>query len=164
MIKCQSCGENPATVHLTEIVGGEKREKHLCEQCAAGEGISTGKAPVSLNEWLTSFVMQQSGGAGGKSSNAACGNCGLTFDEFRQRGLLGCPECYESFEEQLTPLLERAHENVTYHLGKTPTKVDKGQRKQYELIDLRRKLRTAVETEDYEQAAQLRDRISELET
>ncbi|MCG3180497.1 MAG: Protein-arginine kinase activator protein [Phycisphaerae bacterium] len=163
-MKCQSpkCN-NPATVHLTEIIGGEKREKHLCEECAAGEGITTGKTPVSLNEWLQNFVMQQSGAAAAKTGEMVCGSCGMTFAEFRQRGLLGCPACYKAFEQVLMPLISRAHGNATHHVGKVPSTMDKTQRRQYELVDLRRRLRDAVATEQYEQAAQLRDRISELE-
>jgi protein arginine kinase activator len=163
-MKCQNpkCN-NPATVHLTEIIGGEKREKHLCEECAASEGITTGKVPVSLNEWLQNFVMQQAGAASPEANDMVCGTCGMSFAEFRQRGLLGCPDCYKAFEKTLMPLIQRAHENATHHTGKVPASVDRSQRRQYELIDLRRRLRDAVATEQYEQAAKLRDRISELE-
>lgn len=162
MIKCQGCGKNPATVHLTEIVGGEKREKHLCESCAAGEGIATGKSPVSLNEWLTAFVMQQATAA--ENAGVVCETCGLSYSEFRQRGLLGCPACYRSFEKMLLPLVRRAHENAEQHIGKTPPRFDLANRRQYELVDLRRRLKDAVGAEDYEQAVRLRDRIKELET
>ncbi len=162
MIKCQGCGKNPATVHLTEIVGGEKREKHLCEACASSENLGGGKAPISLNEWLTSFVMQQSASAS-ETAGLSCPGCGLNFNEFRQRGLLGCPDCYRAFDKALTPLIQRAHENATHHVGKAPRDVDRSQRRQYELMDLRRRLRTAVEIEDYEEAAGIRDRIKELE-
>jgi len=158
---CQSCGKNPATVHLTEILGGEKREKHLCEQCAVSEGITTGKPPVSLNEWLTNFVMQQSGTA--VAADVTCEKCGTCFNDFRQSGLLGCPECYKAFAKVLTPLVERAHENATHHVGKAPADLDRSQRRQYELVNLRRRLRDAVQTEDYEEAARLRDRIAGLE-
>jgi protein arginine kinase activator len=161
VIKCQACGKNPATVHLTEIVGGEKREKHLCEVCAAGEGIITGKAPAALGEWLANFVMQQ---ASSETVGLVCSGCGLSYNEFRQRGLLGCTRCYQSFEKMLTPLIQRAHENAEHHVGKTPPDVDRSQRRQYELIDLRRKLRDAVAAEKYEAAAKIRDRIGELES
>lgn len=162
MIKCQGCGKNPATVHLTEIVGGEKREKHLCEGCAAGEGIVTGKTPASLNEWLSSFVSQQSGPSG--ESALVCPTCGLSYAEFRQRGLLGCSQCYQAFGKVLTPLIQRAHENASHHVGKAPPEVDRTQRRQYELVDLRRRLRDAIAGEKYEEAARLRDKIKELET
>ncbi len=161
MMKCEGCGKNPATVHLTEIVHGEKREKHLCESCAVGEGIAVGKAPVSLNEWLSNFVMQQAASA--ETSSLTCPECGMAYSEFRQRGLLGCPACYAAFEKALLPLIRRAHENATQHVGKVPPDVDRTARRQYELIDMRRQLRNAVQAEDYEQAARLRDRIKELE-
>lgn len=163
MIKCQICGKNPATVHLTDIAKGGNREKHVCEACAAAEGIATGKTPVSLNEWLANFVMQQSASMGAERTAPACSNCGMTFSEFRQRGLLGCAGCYSSFQAMLLPLIQRAHENADHHVGKIPPHVEPSQRRQYELIELRRRLNESVAQERYEEAAQLRDRIMKLE-
>jgi protein arginine kinase activator len=176
MIKCQACGKNPATVHLTEIVGGEKREKHLCENCAVEEGIAVGKPAASLSDWLSTFVSQQqaagamAGALGAvvaagavEGGGAACEGCGLTYNEFRQRGLLGCPKCYKSFEQMLMPLIQRAHENAERHIGRAPPQLDRSERRQYELVDLRRRLRDAVAGELYEDAARIRDRIKELE-
>ena len=163
-MKCQSCGKNPATVHLTEIVGGEKREKHLCESCAVEEGIAVGKPAAALSDWLSSFVSQaQAGGAAIEGGAATCESCGLTYAEFRQRGLLGCPQCYQAFDRMLMPLIQRAHENADHHIGKAPPQLERSERRQYELIDLRRRLRDAVAGELYEDAARIRDRIKELE-
>src|SRR5947199_10141112 len=98
-MKCDNCNK-PATVHLTEIKAGKKIEKHLCEQCAAAsEGLPV-KSHTPINELLTNFVMAHSGLA--KTETPACENCGITWAEFRQSGLLGCEQDYTVFERELT--------------------------------------------------------------
>ena len=158
---CQRCKKNTATVHLTEIVKNEKREKHLCEKCAVQEGLAV-KAPVPINELLASFVGEQAGAR--ELAKMTCPQCGMTFLEFRNRGLLGCPGDYEAFGKVLIPLLERAQEGASQHVGKVPARSGAGQEKQGELMRLRRELAEAVEKEDYELAARLRDQIKALET
>lgn len=160
---CQRCKKNQATVHLTDIVKNEKYERHLCDECAHDEQV-TMKSHTPINELLSSFVMEQSGAR--QLAGLECDACGTTFVEFRNNGLLGCPNDYDVFEEALIPLMERAHgEGRTHHVGKVPggdhTESDKRRR---ELMELRRKLSEAVGQEDYENAAGLRDKIKELES
>ncbi len=87
----------------------------------------------------------------------------MTFREFRQRGLLGCSKDYEAFASLLDPLIERAHEGATEHLGKVPAQAGKSARRRTELLRLRRQLSEVVEREDYESAAKLRDQIEALD-
>jgi protein arginine kinase activator len=161
--KCDNCNQN-ATVHLTEIKGGKKIEKHLCEQCAAqNEGVPV-KAHTPINELLTNFVLQHSGLP--REAGAVCGECGITWTEFRQNGLLGCAHDYDLFEKDLTPLLQRAHEGATHHTGKVPSRLGTTmprKRKTVDLAKLRKDLQKAVEAEDYERAAKVRDAIREAE-
>ncbi|HYE17316.1 MAG TPA: UvrB/UvrC motif-containing protein [Tepidisphaeraceae bacterium] len=166
-MKCDSCNK-PATVHLTEIRNGKKIEKHLCEQCAAqSEGLPV-KGHTPINELLTNFVMAHSGLQ--KELGTTCENCGITWAEFRQHGLFGCEKDYDLFEKDLTPLLHRAHEGQTHHVGKVPARgggsaagsVPK-KRKSADATKLKKELQRAVENEDYERAAQLRDAIKEAE-
>lgn len=157
---CQRCKKNTATVHLTEIVKNTKREKHLCDKCAAQEGVTV-KAHVPLNELLANFVMAQSGAR--ELAKLTCPECGMTFAEFRNHGLLGCPADYDAFAKALGPLLERAHEGASHHVGKVPARAGAEQVKQIELIRLRRELNAAVQREDYETAARLRDQIKDLQ-
>src|SRR5690348_16570521 len=97
-MKCDNCNKT-ATVHLTEIKGGKKIEKHLCEQCAAqNEGLPV-KSHMPINELLTNFVMAHSGPH--KEAGTGCENCGITWAEFRQNGLLGCAHDYQVFEKDL---------------------------------------------------------------
>lgn len=165
-MKCDNCNR-PATVHLTEIRGGKKIEKHLCEQCAAHtEGMPVAKAHTPINELLTNFMMAHSGLQ--KEATVSCEHCGITMQEFRQSGLFGCPHDYDVFEEDLARLLQKAHDGATHHTGKTPVRGAAGgearpRRKVVDVSRLRRDLSRAVELEDYEKAARLRDQIREAE-
>ena len=160
-MNCQKCNK-PATVHLTEIAkNNQKHEKHLCEQCAAEEGVKV-THHMPINELLTNFVMAHAGGSG-ELASLKCDECGITFSEFRQNGLLGCPSDYELFEKQLVPLLERAHGGNSHHVGKVPSRAGASQQAQIQLLRLRKELKVAVENENYEQAAQIRDQINKME-
>lgn len=158
-IKCDKC-DKPATIHLTDIVNGQKNEVHLCEECAISEGI---KSSMPVSQLLQEFVLQSSNEPAAKKAETACEVCGITFNEFRQQGLLGCPHDYDVFSAMLEPLLERAHDGGTQHIGKMPRKADVAQKKHSEILRLRAALRQAVTAEDYEKAARLRDQIKELE-
>jgi protein arginine kinase activator len=158
---CPRCKKQQATVHLTEVIDGKKIEKHLCEQCAVEEGITV-KSHVSLNELLNNFLQSHSA-ASEEAANTVCPECGVSFMEFRQNGLLGCPNDYEIFAKHLEPLLERAHNGAVVHVGKLPARAGVDDRQHHELVRLRRELEEAVKVEDYETAARLRDQIKVLE-
>jgi protein arginine kinase activator len=162
-MKCENCNR-PATVHLTEIHNGKKIEKHLCENCAAqNEGLPV-KSHTPINELLTNFVMAHSGMQ--KEQGLACTNCGITWAEFRQNGLLGCEQDYTGFEKDLSPLIQRAHEGATHHQGKVPTRrgsTGVPAKRGADLNRLRKELQRAIEIEDYEKAAKLRDQIRQAE-
>jgi protein arginine kinase activator len=164
-MKCEKCNK-PATVHLTEIHGGKQVSKHLCEQCAAQNDGLVVKPHAPINELLTNFVLAHSGLQ--KEGTAACEHCGMTWAEFRQGGMLGCEHDYAAFDKELTPLLQRAHENATHHLGKMPLRRGGAEaaaplKRQVDLTRLKKELAKAVEGEDYERAAKLRDQIKEAE-
>jgi protein arginine kinase activator len=161
---CDQCGSDDAVVHLTQIVNNQMSTFHLCEKCAAEKGLET--APESVNFPLTDFLAQMGEGDAASAEPAQdlrCSFCGLTFRDFRETGRLGCPHCYASFEAQLRNLLRRIH-GGTQHVGKVylppdPSATDVQKR----LETLRRKLQRAVETEDFERAARLRDEIRTME-
>lgn len=157
--ECDKCGK-PATVHLTEIAGADKIEKHLCEDCAATEGITV-KANLPISQLLEDFILQSAGRE--DTSDLHCDVCGLTFPEFRQRGVLGCPNDYDAFSEVLEPMLRQAQEGADQHIGKVPQRAGTGQEKQNAMLRLRGELKQAVAAENYERAAELRDRIKEME-
>jgi protein arginine kinase activator len=97
-----------------------------------------------------------------ESAELVCDVCGLTFGEFRQQKLLGCPHDYDAFERVLLPLIEGAHGGAGQHVGKVPHRRGE-QTKHNALLRLRGELKKAVAAEDYEKAARLRDQIQELE-
>jgi protein arginine kinase activator len=156
---CQRCKKQPATVHLTEIVANEKHERHLCEDCAREEGIAI-KAQINVQDILSGLL--QAHEAAGTEANLTCPDCSLTYAEFRNQGRLGCPQDYEVFAEPLAEILEKVH-GATEHTGKVPARAGGDLGEQRELMRLRRKLQEAIEGEQYEEAARVRDLIKEKE-
>lgn len=156
---------NEATVSETVIRGGKRVEKHLCEQCARKQGLVV-QQHVPISELLSKFVVQQSGGAAKSAEKSAhCPSCSMTWAQFRQNGVLGCAECYRAFESDLSPLIERAHEGGTHHVGKAPRRAGgaaAAQVVQTRLAAIRRELEQAVATEQYERAARLRDELRKI--
>jgi protein arginine kinase activator len=159
---CDNCKENEAIIHFTQIVDNQMTTLHLCETCAAEKGLEPG---VKAGDFpLTDFLAQVGKGATEASALAApCAYCGLRLEDFKKTGRLGCSHCYVSFESNLKGLLRRLHGN-TQHVGKVylppdPTRAEQQER----LAGLRRKLDRAVESEDFERAAQIRDMIRTLE-
>jgi protein arginine kinase activator len=150
-----------ATIHITENTDGVKNIS-LCEDCAADEGL-TPKKHMAPGELLNALVLTQQSAAAETSVGSVCPECKTTYAEFRQTGLLGCPNCYAAFDAQLTPLLERAHDGLVEHFGKVPRKAGGSRTPQTDIVRLRRELKAALEHEDYETAARLRDSIRELE-
>jgi len=154
MTKCQKC-PNPATLHITEVLGETQFEElHLCEQCASKylyDGPKGKAAGAPVPETDESLFNQ-----------AECPTCGLKFNEFRNTGRLGCPHDYDIFREELVPLLENIHGDPK-HCGKTPRHHPLTKEIQTELMHLRHRLKLAVNHEDYEEAAKLRDQIKQLE-
>lgn len=156
-MQCQMC-DNPATVHLTEIINGDKIERHLCEQCAQQEGIAI-KSQVPINELLNNIMAAQQESQ--EFSDFECPQCNISWTEFRKRGLLGCPNDYIAFSKALTPLIERAHNGATSHVGRSPAQLKGHAGQQAKMLRLRQELQRAVESEDYESAARIRDEISQ---
>jgi protein arginine kinase activator len=116
---------------------------------------------VPINELLTNFVLEQSGAR--ELAKLKCSECGMTFLEFRSSGLFGCPGDYDAFAKALGPLLEKTHEGATQHVGKAPRRGDDAQKKQRDLMRMRRELADLIEQEKYEAAAVLRDKIKAME-
>lgn len=165
---CDICGENSATVHLTEIIDDKMTELHLCEDCAQKKSAQMeshfGLADLlaGLADLGSPFTKTK------KEAKIKCSRCGLTYEDFKKVGRLGCGECYSAFREALLPLLKRIH-GSTQHYGKSPKKVVKAAktakalRPRDELQDLKEKLQKAIQLEEFEEAAKIRDKIREME-
>lgn len=120
-------------MHELTVHNRKRQERHLCEACAKGQGMSanappppSGHIPIThlLNEFITSQVQGSAAAPSAAQAPAGvCRSCGLTLNHFRQTGLLGCPDCYAAFESQLAPLLQKAHEGASQHVGKRPARL-----------------------------------------
>jgi protein arginine kinase activator len=165
-MRCQLCS-NPATVHLTKIVNKQKTEVHLCQGCAEKQHAPAGE--LSLSAILQSLIGQHVSSVTEELARLNCPTCGIKYMEFRADGRLGCPADYEVFRAGLLPILERIH-RATRHVGKVPRRHGApegghiGLGRLVEILELRQQLRRAVETENYERAAELRDLIRQKET
>jgi len=160
-MQCDICGKKKATVHLTEIVDEQMSEMHLCEDCAREKSVHMEQqfGLADLLAGLSDF---------GKHTKTAervdlkCPNCTMSYDDFRKFGRLGCSQCYDSFRVHLATLLKKIH-GANHHCGKTPLNVPTKEKKKIEsLQDFKHQLQQAIEKEDFELAAQLRDKISVL--
>jgi protein arginine kinase activator len=162
--KCQRCSK-PATYHITDIQGRQAKEFHLCDEharqhLAAGEVEDT--APLSVEGLVSGLTQGWAPKDPVSSDSLSCPVCQISFLEFRNSGRLGCPHDYEVFRDDLMPLLEKIHDE-TRHCGKVPRRAPKNSQRQSELIQKRNQLKRAVESEQFELAAQLRDEIKALE-
>lgn len=159
---CDKCGKNKATVHYQQVINGVTSEQHLCSQCAAGFG------QLDFNKLFSAPV---------KSAPAAvCPICGMNINEFRSKGRLGCSKCYETFGEYLRPLIKRYHGEAR-HKGKIPKPLKystvggellsppegAAADRIYEKMALQKQLAELVELERFEEAAEIRDKIREVE-
>ena len=161
MMLCDECLKNPASVHMTTFVNGQVKTVHLCTQCAAKK-----KAPVvisgfSFNDLLSAFYETE------EVRDVACEKCGTTMTSFQETGRLGCADCYKAFEASLLPVIKGVHMS-TQHTGKRPGEkvaVDLGRETNSleKKEQLKRSLRMAISTENFEEAAKLRDEIARLE-
>lgn len=185
------CGQREATIHEVTIQNGAKVERHLCEHCATKLGVST-DPHVPISQLISNYIMGKNlavpsvGGEdkpkqtkGFAPASAPCISCGMSFKDFKEHGLTGCPSCYESFKARLGPLIARAHEGGEQHIGKVPRRalsslsdttdskrlenlIGGASEREQRLEHVRAQLAAAVRHEDYEHAALLRDEITRI--
>jgi protein arginine kinase activator len=164
-MSCDQCREREAVIHLTQIVNEQVTTLHLCERCAAEKGVESpgAVAKTPLGSFLAAMGKGLPEPATTPRTGDTCPRCGGSLQDFRESGRLGCPECYHSFELPLRDLLRRLH-GSTHHVGERyaergPETVRIPER----ASELREQLRLAVETENFELAAELRDRLRVVE-
>ena len=162
---CQVCNCKEATVHFTEVVSNQLSELHLCEECAQKKGLHI-QPKFSIADLLTGLINLGISPPQIDETSLKCDNCSLTYSQFAKRGRLGCGRCYQTFEKSLVPLLRKIHGSIQ-HRGKFPhkggKKFDKETSQLGELERLKADLEMAVESEEFEKAAKLRDKIRTLE-
>lgn len=158
---CDECGERDAVVNVTKVVESAVTEMHLCEKCAAAQGI---EMTVATPNHPLAGVLQAAQDQLASSSDAVrCAFCGTSQRDFRASGRLGCAQCYGAFAESLRELLRRVHGNARHagyrYVAPNPAAAGRAD----SLALLRERLRQAVEREEFETAASLRDAIRNLE-
>lgn len=163
---CDNCKKNPVAVHVTQVINGEKIDMNLCQECAAAKGVMLFNLDVnnfSLPKLFGSFFQGLVPNLGEiVNDNPTCPNCGISLSQLSQQGRLGCSECYDAFEQQLEPALRRIHGH-TRHVGRVPSRQGGTLKIKKQIESLKAKLKEAVQQENFEQAAELRDQIKTLE-
>ena len=157
---CDVCHKNNATVHLTEIINDKVVEMHICQICAQVKADELNKH-LNISGFLGGLA-DMVGDLPQERRILKCPSCGFSYGDFKKKGRLGCGKCYETFRGLLLPLLKKIH-SATTHTGKTPTSLDKKATSQLKVAELHQRLRRAIQLEEYEEAAKLRDQIKELE-
>lgn len=161
---CMSCKKNLATVKLTRLDKGNVSELWLCQDCASEQSPYHKKvSSLSIETILANILGQQQveAEASAEATNLTCHTCGLPFDSYRSTLLLGCSDCYESFEVPLSADLRKFHGSAT-HVGRVPEGVTETYVHRCDPQDLKKRLQEAVECEDFELAAKLRDELKTL--
>ena len=156
-MKCNHC-DNQATVHLTQILNGQMHKMDLCESCAQAKGV-TNPENLSISNLMDKVDMDTDN----SGTAMVCESCGTTHQEFKKGGRLGCEACYHVFRPVLDPLLDGMHAG-TKHLGKIPSGSASRVKFERSVDTLKTELKDAVEGEDYEKAALIRDKLKELES
>ena len=157
---CCVCKEKQATVHLTQIAGDKVQKVDLCEDCAKQKGIND-PAGFSLADLLLGLGASQEIEQATGGPDVKCPQCGFTQADFKKSGRLGCPACYATFAEGLEGLLKTMHKG-TRHTGKVPEAMRQSRDISDRLKSLQKRLAKAIEDEDFEQAAILRDEMKQM--
>jgi protein arginine kinase activator len=160
---CQDCGKKKAEVSLTEVIHNEKVVLNLCRECAEKRGFHNPLegVPFPLAEFLASMLNQTQPPQPDKQSQITCSACGTSFADFTRTGRLGCDNCYVVFRGQLDDLLRKVH-GSTQHRGKFPKAASDLMKPLREERNLQDELKKAVQNEDFEKAAKIRDRLKAL--
>jgi protein arginine kinase activator len=159
-MNCDVCGQQLATIFLTQIVDGKMQKVNLCERCSHEKGV-TDPDSFALTDLLKGIGAAQDLSQG--ASVLKCASCGLTQVDFKKTGRFGCANCYETFGDNLDAILKPMHSGLA-HCGKVPTRLRRIMEREERLRLLRDELTTAVEAENYEMAAGIRDSIRAMES
>ena len=166
---CQSCKKENASVKCIQVINEKKTEWILCTKCAEQQGLTNPLAglPEFFGKILANLIGEELPGIHSDDSDKTdesspkCPSCKISFSEFEKKGIMGCPQCYDTFEAELKILLRRIH-GSNHHIGSRPRQYQaafSGEK----IAILRQNLNSAVKQERYEDAAELRNRITDLE-
>lgn len=172
-MKCTHCHNNEANTHITRVINGRREEMHLCEECAKELGVMEefDFEPFTMDSFFGNLL-----GAGAAALNSLagidrCTYCGTSFNDIINSGKVGCANCYDKFEDKLSPSIEKLHgrtkhvgKNVTYTEEKEETDAEEKteEKSKSKLDSLKADLKLAIQEQRFEDAAVIRDKIDEL--
>ena len=173
---CEKCKKNTATVHYRYSENGNITEMHLCRECAKNEGLMQDNGSATTGFMSPGGIFEDYFGKApfsalfgnnlpGKTLSVkqrVCPGCGLSESELRSGGKLGCEQCYSTFEDIVELMLKKMHLSSEYK-GKTPEGTPEGMSLAGKIEKLRSDMQAAVEKQEYEEAAKIRDAIRQLE-
>ncbi|GHI00527.1 UvrB/UvrC motif-containing protein [Neobacillus kokaensis] len=169
---CQECNQRPAALHFTKIVNGEKTEVNLCEVCAQEKSemfMFSGQSGFNFNNLLAGLLkidpsfQKPSQSPFQQEEVLHCGHCSMTFPQFLKLGKFGCAHCYETFKDQLQPVLRRLHGGNFSHNGKIPKRIGGDLHLRKQIDELKVSLQECIQHEEFEKAAKIRDEIRSME-
>ena len=167
---CQDCKKREAQVHFTQIINNEKTSLSLCKECAAARGFHSplDNMPFPLADILSGLAADlPSPKMESAEDSISCPGCGLTFDNFTRQGRFGCGECYKTFRNRLELIMRKIH-GASLHRGKSPVVEYSGTEETPDTLSvkeeerLKHELQKAIESEDFERAAEIRDKLKTL--
>ena len=175
---CQNCGKNEVTFRYTQVINGVKKEMNLCDKCARELGLKdmNFSMPISFSSFLGDFFNDYTDSLLPSfmgTQTMHCKNCGTTFDDFINSGEFGCSDCYDLFEDRISPILKNL-QGANRHTGRgykeladksDKEKVNKKevQKEETKIEKLQKDLQKAIKDERYEDAAKIRDEIKKIE-
>lgn len=170
---CQKCSTKTASVFISSIIYGKEKRLYLCNDCAKDYTLLNFKLPepFSIKDVMDKFKLNETNltdkyedllAIDKDYEDTKCPNCYITYEDYRETGKLGCSKCYETFEKQLKLIIKNMYSNEEY-IGKSPKKDNDNIYISKEIRILKEDLNRAIEKEEYEKAADIRDRIKELE-
>lgn len=169
-MKCEVCQQREVSVHLTNYLNGQKTEIHLCQQCAIEKGyLDADEESYTIHDLLSGFFNVQANPTTKAEPDhraehqLTCPQCQMTYQQFNKIGKFGCSKCYQTFSSFLNPIFRRVHSGNTGHTGRIPKRKHVHLQHQRLIQNYRDQLQELVKEEKFEEAAELRDKIKDLE-
>lgn len=167
---CENCKQRPATVTVTMTKNNQRIERHYCEVCSSKQDFAQANSKaLSIEDIFSSWFGIPAWSADAphakdeKEAPIQCEKCHTTYERFLHEGKFNCPDCYESFHEVLPAVFKRLHNGATEHTGKIPNGLNTSYKIKKQIESLREQMKDAVQLEEFERAASLRDEVKELE-
>ena len=159
---CEMCGKAPATFFFRQTKNGHTIEKNLCADCAKKQGLASEFLPFGAGSDANDDFFGNLFGSFLEEKpkiveTETCPKCGMTLSELFHNGKVGCDRCYTVFRSALMPTISKIHGAEASDAPKREPTADE------KINALREELKIAVEKQEYEDAAVLRDRIRMLE-